>query len=195
MAQRPSVAIVGSGFSGLATAIGLKQAGYHDFTIFERTDGVGGVWRHNTYPGAACDVSSYLYSFSFEPNPEWARPFAPQGEIQAYLEQCVRKYGLSEHLRFSTEIVSAEFDAQRGVWRLETDAGEVHEADVFVPACGQLTRPSIPDIPGWTASRARTSTPLSGTTTTTWQASGWRWSATGRARCSWCPRWPSRPAS
>lgn len=148
MGKRPRVAIVGSGFSGLAAAIGLKQAGYRDFTVFERAGAVGGVWQHNSYPGAACDVASSLYSFSFEPNPAWSRTFAPQAEIQGYLERCVRQYGLSGHLRFNTEIVAADFDAERGVWRLTTDAGEVHEADVFVPACGQLSRPAIPELPG-----------------------------------------------
>ncbi|WP_182376197.1 NAD(P)/FAD-dependent oxidoreductase [Nocardioides sp. WS12] len=148
MSKRPSVAIVGSGFSGLATAIGLKQAGYTDFTIFERTTGVGGVWRHNTYPGAACDVASSLYSFSFEPNPRWSRPFAPQPEIQAYLEHCVEKYGLAEHLRFETEIASAVFDEESGSWCLTDTDGATYDADVFVPACGQLTRPSVPDLPG-----------------------------------------------
>ncbi|MGH3736337.1 MAG: flavin-containing monooxygenase [Micromonosporaceae bacterium] len=145
MARRPTVAIIGSGFSGLATAIGLKRAGY-DFTVFERAEGVGGVWRHNSYPGAACDVASSLYSYSFAPNPDWSRPFAPQSEIQAYLERCVRTYGLAGHLRFGTEIASAEF--RDGRWHLETTGGQRHTADVLVPACGQLTRPAYPRISG-----------------------------------------------
>lgn len=148
MSKQPSVAIVGSGFSGLATAIGLKQAGYTDFTIFERTSAVGGVWQHNTYPGAACDVASSLYSFSFEPNPQWSRPFAPQHEIQAYLEHCVDKYGLAEHLRFETEIADARWDESQGLWTLTDTVGSHYTADLFVPACGQLTRPSIPSLPG-----------------------------------------------
>jgi cation diffusion facilitator CzcD-associated flavoprotein CzcO len=148
MTTNPSVAIVGSGFSGLATAIGLKKAGYTDFIIFERSGGVGGVWQHNTYPGAACDVASSLYSFSFEPNPHWSRPFAPQAEIQAYLEHCVRQYGLEEHLRFHTEIADATFDDASNAWTLTDTAGTTYRADVFVPACGQLTRPSVPDLPG-----------------------------------------------
>lgn len=148
MSRQPSVAIVGTGFSGLATAIGLKKAGFTDFTIFERSQQVGGVWQHNTYPGAACDVASSLYSFSFEPNSRWSRPFAPQAEIQAYLEHCVEKYGLSEHLRFGTEITAAEFDESAGAWTLTDQDGTAYTADVFVPACGQLTRPSIPDLPG-----------------------------------------------
>ncbi|MFE3193599.1 flavin-containing monooxygenase [Nocardia sp. NPDC059240] len=145
---RVSVAIIGGGFSGLATAIGLKQAGVEDFVLFERAEGVGGVWRHNEYPGAACDVASSLYSFSFEPNPDWSRPFAPQPEIKGYLERCAEKYGLTGHLRFGTEIASAEFDATAGEWTIETATGERHTARVLVSACGQLTRPKIPNIPG-----------------------------------------------
>jgi len=91
----PRVVIIGSGFSGLCMGIRLKQAGIDSFTIFEKAGGLGGTWRDNDYPGAACDVESHLYSFSFEPNPRWSRPFAPQWEIQAYLEHCVEKYGLT----------------------------------------------------------------------------------------------------
>ena len=70
------VAIVGTGFSGLGMAIRLKQEGIEDFVVFERADDVGGTWRDNTYPGAACDVPSHLYSFSFAPNPDWSRTFS-----------------------------------------------------------------------------------------------------------------------
>ncbi|WP_228566651.1 NAD(P)/FAD-dependent oxidoreductase [Nocardia sp. SYP-A9097] len=150
MTNKPSVAIIGSGFSGLAAAIGLKQAGYDDFVVFERAEGPGGVWRHNTYPGAACDVASSLYSFSFEPNPSWSRPFAPQPEIRAYLERCVEKYGLTGHMRYGTEIASAVFDERSGLWTVETTTGERSTHTVVVAAGGQLTRPSFPNIQGRT---------------------------------------------
>src|SRR5450432_152232 len=88
------VLIVGAGFAGIGMAIRLKQAGIEDFTILERADRVGGTWRDNTYPGIACDVPSHLYSYSFEPNPDWSRLFAPQDEILAYLERCADKYGI-----------------------------------------------------------------------------------------------------
>src|SRR6478736_312915 len=88
------VVIVGAGFSGLAAGILLKRAGIHSFTIVEKAGGVGGTWRANTYPGAACDVQSHLYSFSFEPNPKWSRMFARQDEIRDYLEHCTDKYGV-----------------------------------------------------------------------------------------------------
>src|SRR5919199_4628236 len=94
------IVIIGGGFSGLGMAIRLKQAGIEDFVILERADDVGGTWQANTYPGCACDVPSHLYSFSFQPNPEWTRAFAPQGEILSYLQKCTEQYGLGPHLRF-----------------------------------------------------------------------------------------------
>jgi cation diffusion facilitator CzcD-associated flavoprotein CzcO/acetyl esterase/lipase len=144
----PSVAIIGSGFAGVGMAIRLKQSGFDDFTIFEKADRVGGVWRENTYPGAACDVASHLYSFSFERSRDWTRRFSPQPDILAYLERCVRRYGLTGHLRFRTEIASADFDEQSRRWRLRTADGETVEVDVLVTACGQLSRPAFPGIPG-----------------------------------------------
>ncbi|WP_405485236.1 flavin-containing monooxygenase [Nocardia sp. NBC_00511] len=148
MSKKPSIGIIGSGFSGLAAAIGLKQAGFDDFVVFERAEGPGGVWRHNTYPGAACDVASSLYSFSFEPNPNWSRPFAPQPEIKGYLEHCVEKYGLTGHMRYGVEIAAATFDEESGTWTIETTTGDKSEFDIVVAAGGQLTRPSFPKIPG-----------------------------------------------
>ena len=88
-----SVAIVGGGFGGIGAAAMLRRAGYPDATVFERAERVGGVWHHNTYPGAACDIPSHLYEFSFAPNPRWSRRFAPQAEIQAYLEEIARAAG------------------------------------------------------------------------------------------------------
>ena len=146
--QGTPIVIVGSGFAGLAMGIRLKQAGIHDFTIFEQAGRVGGTWRDNHYPGAACDVESHLYSFSFEPNPRWTRMFAPQAEILAYLEHCARKYGLLPHIRLNTEVRSASFDEQEGTWQVETSDGRTTTARVVVSACGGLSRPAWPDIPG-----------------------------------------------
>ncbi|MFB4309852.1 flavin-containing monooxygenase [Actinomadura sp. GTD37] len=144
----PSVAIVGSGFSGLGLAIALRRAGFTDLTVFERGDGVGGVWRENTYPGAACDAPSHLYSYSFEPKHDWSRRFAPQPEILDYLRRCAHKYGVTGHMRFGTEVTGADFDAATGRWTVRTAGGGTAEADVLVSACGQLSRPSVPDLPG-----------------------------------------------
>jgi cation diffusion facilitator CzcD-associated flavoprotein CzcO len=147
-AGAPSVLIVGSGFGGLGTAIELKRAGFHDFTILEKATEIGGVWRENTYPGAACDIPSPLYSFSYEPNPYWPKRFSPQSDIKAYMHRIVEKYDLAPHIRFGTEVTEAAFDAERALWQIETNTGETFGATVFVPAVGQLSRPAWPDIPG-----------------------------------------------
>jgi cation diffusion facilitator CzcD-associated flavoprotein CzcO len=142
------IAILGAGISGLCTGIALKRAGIHSFTIYEKSDKLGGTWYDNSYPGAACDVPSPLYSLSFEPNPDWTRMFSPQPEIQGYLARTAEKYGLLSHIRFGTEISGASFDEAAGTWRLRTAAGEALEADVVVSGTGQLNRPHVPDLPG-----------------------------------------------
>jgi cation diffusion facilitator CzcD-associated flavoprotein CzcO len=140
-----SIAVVGGGFGGVGAAVLLRRAGYSDVTVFERGERVGGVWHHNTYPGAACDIPSHLYEFSFAPNPRWSRRYAPQAEIQTYLEDVARRYGVLDRVRTGTEVTAARWDGER--WTLETSAGP-HEADVLITGTGQLTVPSIPAIPG-----------------------------------------------
>src|SRR5215216_2934753 len=125
----------------------LHRAGYDDVTVFERGERVGGVWHHNTYPGAACDVPSHLYEFSFAPNPRWSRRYAPQAEIQAYLEDVAHSHGVFDRIRTSTEVESARWDEERSRWELETSAGP-HEADMLLTACGQLSVPAIPPLAG-----------------------------------------------
>jgi cation diffusion facilitator CzcD-associated flavoprotein CzcO len=146
-ANRPSIAVVGAGFAGVGAVVMLKQAGYDDVTVFERGERVGGVWHHNTYPGAACDVPSHLYEFSFAPNPRWSRRYAPQAEIQAYLEDVARRNGVLDRIRTGTEVQGADWDEERAKWVLRTSAGE-HEADVLLTACGQLSVPSVPPLEG-----------------------------------------------
>jgi cation diffusion facilitator CzcD-associated flavoprotein CzcO len=145
--QGRSIAIVGGGFGGVGAAVMLKRAGYDDISVFDRGERVGGVWNHNTYPGAACDVPSHLYEFSFEPNPRWSRRYAPQAEIQAYLEDVARRNGVLDRIRTSTDVERASWDGERGKWVLETSAGP-HEADVLLTACGQLSVPKLPTVPG-----------------------------------------------
>lgn len=142
-----SVVIIGSGFGGIGMAIRLRQAGVHDFAVLEKADEIGGTWRDNTYPGAACDVPSHLYSFSFEPKKDWSRRFPEQPEILDYAQHCVRKYGIGPHIRFGTEVTEARFDEDTGLWRISTTTGEV-TARVLVSACGQLNRPALPDVEG-----------------------------------------------
>src|SRR5262245_13713961 len=130
-------------------AIQLKRAGIHSFTILEKAARLGGTWRDNTYPGAACDSPSFLYCFSFEPKTDWSRKWAPQPEILAYMEHCARKYDLLRHIRFGTEVAVARFDPAASVWHIRTTAGEVIDAEVLVSGVGQLNRPSVPHIPGF----------------------------------------------
>jgi len=142
------IAIIGAGFAGIGMAIQLKKAGIESFTLFERGDEIGGTWRDNTYPGAACDVPSHVYSFSFEPNPNWSRAFAESSEIQAYLLGVVEKWNLRPHLRLQTAIVSAVFDERAGRWTLTTGGGETVTARVVISAVGGLVDPAAPDITG-----------------------------------------------
>ncbi|MEX0768376.1 MAG: NAD(P)/FAD-dependent oxidoreductase [Microthrixaceae bacterium] len=147
-APTPRIAILGAGAAGICMAIQLLEQGIDSFTLFEKGTGVGGTWRDNTYPGAACDVPSHLYSFSFAPKVDWSRKFPNQPEILEYLESLVTQYNLTRHLRFSTEVTTAVWNEERCVWVLELNSGETHEAEVVVSGLGQLNRPNIPQIPG-----------------------------------------------
>ena len=140
--------IVGAGFSGLCAAIQLKRAGISDFVILEKADRVGGTWRENSYPGAACDVPSHLYSYSFEPNPRWSRAYGGQAEILAYLEHCADRYGLRPHLKLGQHVDEARFDEATGTWHVATAAGERLEARALLLGNGALHIPALPDIPG-----------------------------------------------
>ncbi len=141
------VAIVGSGFAGLGTAIRLKQEGIDDFVIFERAQDVGGTWRDNSYPGCACDVESHLYSFSFAPNPNWSRMFSPQPEIWAYLQRCASEYGITPNIRFGHEVLKVVWNDSSKYWEIETSQGS-YSADILVAGVGSLCEPMIPELPG-----------------------------------------------
>ena len=145
--DRVRVAIVGSGFSGVAAAIGLMREGRHDFVVLERADALGGTWRDNSYPGCACDVPSHLYSFSFAPNPDWSRAFSPQPEIEAYLHRTAEEHGVLPHVRFRAELERAEWDETAQVWHLTTARGRL-DAELLVMGTGGLSDPSIPALPG-----------------------------------------------
>ncbi|MCP5056188.1 MAG: NAD(P)/FAD-dependent oxidoreductase [bacterium] len=142
------IAIIGAGFAGIGTAIQLKKAGIDSFTIFERASEVGGTWRDNTYPGAACDVPSHAYSLSFEQSPNWSRRFAPSEEIQEYLLGITDKWSLRKHMRFDSEIVEARFDEAAGSWTLTTERDETFTARVVVSCVGGLVDPAMPEIKG-----------------------------------------------
>jgi cation diffusion facilitator CzcD-associated flavoprotein CzcO len=146
--RSPRVAILGAGAGGLCAAIQLRAAGIETFTIFERSDGVGGTWRDNTYPGAGCDVPSHLYSFSFAPKVDWTRRYAFQPEILGYFEGLVERCGLGPHLRLGTEVVSATWDDTTSTWTVGLADGSSETADVVISGLGQLNRPYVPDVPG-----------------------------------------------
>ncbi len=141
------VAIVGAGFAGLGMGIRLKRRGTASFLLFERAEDVGGTWRDNTYPGVACDVPSHLYSFSFRPNPHWSSFFSAGGEIREYLAASARDEGLTEHLALGTDVSAMNWDASCSRWVLQTTRGR-YTARSLVLACGRLTAPRIPDVPG-----------------------------------------------
>lgn len=146
--MRPKVAVIGSGFGGLAAVIELKKRGFDDIVVFEKGDDVGGVWRENTYPGAACDVPSPFYSFSFEPNPRWPHRFSRQPAILDYMRDVADKYDVRRHIRFGIEVLGAAFDDATGRWTVRLSTGDAVTADVVVSAVGQLARPSLPEIAG-----------------------------------------------
>lgn len=147
-ATQPSIVIIGTGFGGLGMAIQLKKAGFANVTLLEKAGRVGGTWRDNTYPGAACDVQSHLYSYSFEPKHDWSRKFGLQHELLGYMEHCVEKYGLGKHIRFNCEVADAVFDDACNRWTLTLANGETLEAQVVITATGQLNQPAWPKIEG-----------------------------------------------
>jgi cation diffusion facilitator CzcD-associated flavoprotein CzcO len=146
--------VIGAGAGGIAMGVALNRAGF-EFSIYEKSDGVGGTWRDNTYPGAACDVPSHLYSYSFAPNPWWSRTYAGQREILTYLENCADRFGVTPHVRTGTAITDAEWDERNHRWQLRSDAGETFTADVLVTALGMLNVPFVPEIPGAERFRGR----------------------------------------
>ncbi|WP_433645792.1 flavin-containing monooxygenase [Leucobacter sp. W1038] len=146
-AERVRVLIVGSGFSGLGMAIKLKQEGESSFVLIERESSFGGSWRDNTYPGAACDIQSHLYSYSFMPNPNWSRVYAPQPEILGYMADCVERGGITNHLRFNTALERATWNEEEKLWVVQTSQGD-YLAEILIAASGHLSDPKFPNIPG-----------------------------------------------
>jgi cation diffusion facilitator CzcD-associated flavoprotein CzcO len=140
--------IIGAGMSGICAAYQLKKAGYKDLVILEKSDGVGGTWHDNIYPGSGCDVPSHLYSYSFALNPNWSRVFSRQDEIKAYFEKCVDDFGLRPALELNTEVASAQFDDTSQTWRVEAKDGRKWHSRYIVMGVGQLNRPQIPALPG-----------------------------------------------
>ena len=189
------VVVIGAGFGGLGAARALRQQGIDDITVLERADAVGGVWRDNTYPGAACDVPSPLYSWSWALNPSWSHRYSGQAEILAYLERAAGDAGLLDLVRTGQEVASATYDDATATWRVETTDGTAYDADVVVSAVGQLSDPVIPELPGPRLLR-RAGLPLRAVAPRRRRsrARGWRWSGPARARSSSCRRSSTRSA-
>ncbi|MFE3445307.1 NAD(P)-binding domain-containing protein [Nocardia sp. NPDC059180] len=146
--RRYDVIVIGAGFSGICAAIKLLEAGIDNLLIVEKADRVGGTWRDNDYPGAACDVMAHLYSLSFAPNPAWNHRFPPQDEILAYLEQVADRHGLTPHIRFGTEIVEQSFDDEQDEWLLVSGSGRQWRARAVIAGTGPLHVPKIPALAG-----------------------------------------------
>ncbi|MCU1646308.1 MAG: Cyclohexanone monooxygenase [Nocardia sp.] len=144
----PSVIVIGAGFGGLGMAIELQRNGFREVTILERAADLGGVWRENTYPGAACDVPSPLYSFSYEPKPKWRQRYSGREDIVAYIRGVAERHGLFEQIVFGADVTDAEFDEVSGQWTVQTADGDARTADVLISAVGQLSRPALPAITG-----------------------------------------------
>ena len=165
------VAVIGAGPAGIATGHELLAQGFDQFTIFEKSDAVGGTWHQHSYPGLACDVWAHSYTFSYRPNPDWSASFVEQPEIEAYLQQCATEFGLDPHIRLNTRITAATFNdgsggsnggsggsndgssgassgSDGGFWTLTSAGGETFEFDVIVNAMGNQHTPVFPDAPG-----------------------------------------------
>ncbi len=140
--------IIGAGSAGLCMAIHLKRAGINEFVILEKSNGIGGTWWHNSYPGAECDVQSHLYSFSFEPKLDWSRPFAGQAEILTYLNHCADKYQVRAHIELNTAVASVTWREDKERWQVVTKGGEALEAQAVVSALGMFNDLVWPAIPG-----------------------------------------------
>ncbi|GEP01320.1 flavin-containing monooxygenase [Methylobacterium haplocladii] len=147
MSEALDLLIIGAGFSGLAMAIRADRDGFSRFLILEKSAAIGGTWHDNTYPGAASDIPSHLYSLSFAPNADWSRLYPRQPEIEAYLRDLVSEHGLTGRLRLGTKVTTARWDEEAGLWRVETDRGD-YTARVLVSGAGGLHHPALPNIPG-----------------------------------------------
>ncbi len=145
-ARVPRVIIIGAGMSGILMGIRLLEAGIEDFIIYEKKEKIGGTWRENSYPGLACDVPSYFYTYSFEPNPKWSHRFPPGAEIQQYFETIFKKYQLARYTQFNTEITQCQF--QDNKWQLTLADGSSDSAQFLVAATGVLHKISTPTIKG-----------------------------------------------
>lgn len=142
------VVVIGAGFSGICAGVKLRENGITDFVILEKDDGIGGTWGKNRYPGSQCDVPSHLYCFSFAMNPDWSRRFAPQAEIQQYLQGIVDKYHLAPHLVNGVEALRFVLNEETGLWHTHLADGSMLRSHHVICGSGALSIPLFPNIPG-----------------------------------------------
>ncbi len=145
-ARQPRIAIIGAGFSGIASIIKLREAGYTDITCFERADQLGGTWRDNTYPGLSCDVPSHWYSYSFELNPDWPHRFSYGPDIWAYQDRVADKYGVKDAIQFGNAVIDLTYVGPE--WKIRSEKNGEEVFDFVIAATGVLVNPSYPDIEG-----------------------------------------------
>lgn len=146
MLRNPSVIVIGAGMTGILMVIKLRKAGITNVTVLEKKEKIGGTWRENTYPGIACDVPAHMYTYSFEPNPNWSHYFAHGDEIQGYFEHVADKYDVNKHIHFNEAVTDARYEA--GKWTVKTSQDKTYVADFVISATGILHHPSFPDIDG-----------------------------------------------
>jgi cation diffusion facilitator CzcD-associated flavoprotein CzcO len=142
------VLIVGAGFGGIAAAVELRRHGITDIRILEKAPELGGTWFYNSYPGAACDVPSHLYSFSFAQRRDWSRLCSPQTEIHDYLRGVAAEQKVDALIETGVTVTSCTWDQASCRWTLETEAGRTYDADAVILATGQLHQPATPRIEG-----------------------------------------------
>lgn len=147
MTEHRHIAIIGAGFGGIGLVIKLREAGFDDILVLERAGDVGGTWQQNNYPGCACDVPSHLYSFSFEPKPNWSRIYGNRDEILDYARTVAARHDVTRDVRFGCEMLSSRWDDGAGRWNLDTTQGPM-TADIVISAVGPFGRPVTPEFPG-----------------------------------------------
>jgi cation diffusion facilitator CzcD-associated flavoprotein CzcO len=146
--MNPRIIILGAGLGGIGTAIKLQWSGFTNLKIIERGPSVGGTWWFNRYPGLAVDIASPLYSYEFEPNPNWSREFAPREELQQYAQHCANKYDVMKYVQFHSELEKAVFNERTNEWELYLKDGRKEVCDIFVSSPGPLVEAKYPDIKG-----------------------------------------------
>jgi cation diffusion facilitator CzcD-associated flavoprotein CzcO len=144
--RKPKVIVIGMGLSGVAMGIRLMEAGFTDFTAYEKAEDLGGTWHYNFYPGLRCDVPSYYYQYSFSPSTNWSHRFCGGPEIKQYYIDTAKKYNVYERIKFNSGVKHAEY--KDGQWHIELENGDTDSADFLIASCGILVRPKYPDIPG-----------------------------------------------